>query len=181
MWVLDGYAAGARVARDLGLEPRKAWGQCAACRERQAFLIFLGIAAAVLVARIGRELVFHGYSPSRDELMVEMAGCLSVARPYRLANSAGLARLQARSAAGILQSLWRGHALDGHLSPRPCRDPGAVRPARRRGACGAGDAGYRADRALAGCPPTTCRSRRGCAGRDHGDGARPRRSSSPRR
>lgn len=37
-----------------------------------------GIAAAVIVAmvaaRLGRDLVFHAYSPSRDELMAEMAG-----------------------------------------------------------------------------------------------------------
>lgn len=29
---------------------------------------------AVIAARVGRDAVFHGYSPSRDELMVEMAG-----------------------------------------------------------------------------------------------------------
>ncbi|MET0360119.1 MAG: MFS transporter, partial [Sphingobium sp.] len=36
------------------------------------------MAAAILVvvvlARLGRDLVFHGYSPSRDEVMVELAG-----------------------------------------------------------------------------------------------------------
>lgn len=36
--------------------------------------IWLGITLAVLVGWMGRTLVFHGYSPSRDELMVEMAG-----------------------------------------------------------------------------------------------------------
>ena len=30
--------------------------------------------AAIVVARLGRELVFHGYAPSRDEIMVELAG-----------------------------------------------------------------------------------------------------------
>jgi hypothetical protein len=34
----------------------------------------LGIALVVLVAWLGRTLVFHGYSPSRDEAMVELAG-----------------------------------------------------------------------------------------------------------
>ncbi|HEX7819348.1 MAG TPA: MFS transporter [Sphingobium sp.] len=32
------------------------------------------IIVAVVVARIGRDLIFHGYSPSRDEVMVELAG-----------------------------------------------------------------------------------------------------------
>jgi hypothetical protein len=38
------------------------------------WLIPLAVLAVILLARIGRDLVFHGYSPSRDELMVEMAG-----------------------------------------------------------------------------------------------------------
>lgn len=36
--------------------------------------ILIAILVAMVAARIGRDLVFHGYSPSRDELMVEMAG-----------------------------------------------------------------------------------------------------------
>lgn len=32
------------------------------------------ILVAIVVARLGREWVFHGYSPSRDEVMAEMAG-----------------------------------------------------------------------------------------------------------
>lgn len=36
--------------------------------------IALAVVMAVVAARIGRDLIFHGYSPSRDELMVEMAG-----------------------------------------------------------------------------------------------------------
>ncbi|HZV17550.1 MAG TPA: MFS transporter [Sphingobium sp.] len=34
----------------------------------------LAILLTVVVSRAGRQLVFHGYSPSRDELMVELAG-----------------------------------------------------------------------------------------------------------
>jgi len=37
-------------------------------------MILLGILAVVLLARLGRDLVFHGYSPSRDEVMMELAG-----------------------------------------------------------------------------------------------------------
>lgn len=36
--------------------------------------IAFGILLAVLIGWLGRQLVFHDYSPSRDELMVEMAG-----------------------------------------------------------------------------------------------------------
>lgn len=36
--------------------------------------ILVAILIAVIAARAGRGLVFHGYSPSRDELMAEMAG-----------------------------------------------------------------------------------------------------------
>lgn len=36
--------------------------------------IAITIVVAVIVARIGRDLIFHGYSPSRDEVMVELAG-----------------------------------------------------------------------------------------------------------
>jgi hypothetical protein len=36
--------------------------------------ISVGILLAVLAAWLGRSLVFHGYSPSRDEVMVELAG-----------------------------------------------------------------------------------------------------------
>lgn len=76
MWVLDGYvvalailailAARLKPVRNGGARPRPAGGQGA--------LILIGIVAVVLLARLGREIVFHGYSPSRDELMVEMAG-----------------------------------------------------------------------------------------------------------
>jgi hypothetical protein len=73
MWVLDGYAAA------LALLAVWAWSLKGGGSTRrrgggQALFIFLAIAAVVLIARVGRELVFHGYSPSRDELMVEMAG-----------------------------------------------------------------------------------------------------------
>ncbi len=36
--------------------------------------ILLGIVAVVVLARLGRDIIFHGYSPSRDEVMVELAG-----------------------------------------------------------------------------------------------------------
>ncbi len=75
MWVLDGYAVA------LALLAAWAWtlkGRQQAARRRpanaQTLLILLAIAAIVVLARLGRDLVFHGYSPSRDELMVEMAG-----------------------------------------------------------------------------------------------------------
>ena len=75
MWVLDGYAAA------LALLAIWAWrlksssrGQARRKGSGQTILILLGIIAVVALARLGRDLVFHGYSPSRDELMVEMAG-----------------------------------------------------------------------------------------------------------
>ncbi|HTH28206.1 MAG TPA: MFS transporter [Sphingobium sp.] len=37
-------------------------------------VIAMAAIIAVLAARLGRDAVFHGYSPSRDELMVELAG-----------------------------------------------------------------------------------------------------------
>jgi hypothetical protein len=73
MWILDGYVV-ALVLLAAWAWNLKGGGQMRRPGGGQAFLIFLCIAAAVLIARIGRELVFHGYSPSRDELMVEMAG-----------------------------------------------------------------------------------------------------------
>jgi hypothetical protein len=36
--------------------------------------IVMAVLVAVLLARVGRDAVFHGYSPSRDEVMVELAG-----------------------------------------------------------------------------------------------------------
>lgn len=36
--------------------------------------IIMAAIVAVLAARMGRDTIFHGYSPSRDELMVELAG-----------------------------------------------------------------------------------------------------------
>lgn len=73
MWVLDGYAAA------LTLMAIWAWrlknsGNTRQSAGGQAFFILLGVVAAIMVARIGRDFIFHGYSPSRDELMVEMAG-----------------------------------------------------------------------------------------------------------
>jgi hypothetical protein len=74
MWVLDGYAMAlaAMAWWAMGLTPPRH-----VTRVRgggQSLLILFGIVGLVLLARLGRDLVFHGYSPSRDELMVEMAG-----------------------------------------------------------------------------------------------------------
>ena len=75
MWVLDGYAA--------ALALMALWAWTLSNRQQPArrnggsartLFILLGIVAVVIVARLGRDLVFHGYSLSRDELMVEMAG-----------------------------------------------------------------------------------------------------------
>ncbi|MBO9581300.1 MAG: MFS transporter [Sphingobium sp.] len=73
IWVLDGYVA------VLALMAIWAWNLKSPGAVRrpgggQALFILLGIVAVVLAARLGRDLVFHGYSPSRDELMVELAG-----------------------------------------------------------------------------------------------------------
>jgi len=38
------------------------------------WMIAATIIAVVIIARIGRSLIFHGYSASRDEVMVELAG-----------------------------------------------------------------------------------------------------------
>jgi len=73
MWVLDGYAVALALLavwawrlRSGGPVKRPGGGQTA--------VILIGIAAIVIVARLGRHVVFHDYSPSRDELMTEMAG-----------------------------------------------------------------------------------------------------------
>jgi hypothetical protein len=55
------------------LTPRTSIGPRRWWIERPAVMTGL-ILLALIAARIGRALVFHGYSPSRDELMVEMAG-----------------------------------------------------------------------------------------------------------
>ncbi len=74
MGVLTAYAAA------LALMALWAWtlrGRSAGPQRRagsRAPFIVLGILAAVLLARLGRDLVFHGYSPSRDEVMMELAG-----------------------------------------------------------------------------------------------------------
>jgi fumarate reductase subunit D len=73
MWLLD---AQAMVLAGLALwvwQVRKGTVGGAAGRAPDG-LIAGSILLAVLVAWLGRQLVFHGYSPSRDELMVEMAG-----------------------------------------------------------------------------------------------------------
>jgi hypothetical protein len=76
MWVLDGYAV---VLLLMAIWAWSIAGRRNAYSQRrpsggQNVLILLGILATIIVARLGRDLIFHGYSPSRDELMVEMAG-----------------------------------------------------------------------------------------------------------
>lgn len=71
MWVLDAQA--------VALFGLAIWAWVARQRpEAQArppqWLIPFAIVLAVLAGWAGRHLVFHGYSPSRDELMVELAG-----------------------------------------------------------------------------------------------------------
>ncbi|MBO9669418.1 MAG: MFS transporter [Sphingobium sp.] len=73
MWVLDGYAV-ALILMAIWAWNLKNSGGTRRSGGGRAFFILLGIVAVVLAARIGRDLIFHGYSPSRDELMVEMAG-----------------------------------------------------------------------------------------------------------
>jgi len=72
MWVLDGQALAltalafwawrSRASASAGGPPTKRW------------IIAVAILVAVLIGWLGRALVFHGYSLSRDELMVELAG-----------------------------------------------------------------------------------------------------------
>ncbi|MBN8832585.1 MAG: MFS transporter [Sphingomonadales bacterium] len=73
MWVLDlqalalaGLAAWAWKSR----QSSRAMGPPAS----HGAFIAAGILLAVLAGWLGRSLVFHGYSPSRDEVMVELAG-----------------------------------------------------------------------------------------------------------
>lgn len=72
MWVLDVQAVtlaltGVAIAAWHRKQPTPQ------ARELTDWPILLGILLAVLAGWIGRTLVFHSYSPSRDELMVEMA------------------------------------------------------------------------------------------------------------
>lgn len=72
MWVLDALALA------LAALAGWAWHLRAAPAGRPERLpgwtIALGILLAVVLSWLGRSLVFHGYSPSRDEVMVELAG-----------------------------------------------------------------------------------------------------------
>jgi hypothetical protein len=74
MWVLDGYAAALALLALWAWTSKSRPNTARRGGGRHTIYLLLGIVAAVLIARLGRELVFHGYSPSRDELMVEMAG-----------------------------------------------------------------------------------------------------------
>jgi len=69
MPVLAGLALGLLAL--VPLEGGRRAGQPAVPSDRA---ILVAVIAAIIAARLGRNLVFHGYSPSRDELMVEMAG-----------------------------------------------------------------------------------------------------------
>ncbi len=70
--VLDGYAV-ALALLGLWACTLRGGGTRRTTGGGRSALILVGILAAMIVARLGRDLVFHGYSPSRDELMVEMA------------------------------------------------------------------------------------------------------------
>ena len=74
MWVLDGYAVALALLAIWAWTLRTRQQTARRPANVQALVLLLGIAAVVVLARLGRDLVFHGYSPSRDELMVEMAG-----------------------------------------------------------------------------------------------------------
>lgn len=75
MWVLDVQAL-VLLLTGIGLAAwsrRSRAGSVSRTRALAEWPIWLGILLAVLAARIGRGLIFHDYSPSRDETMVEMA------------------------------------------------------------------------------------------------------------
>ena len=69
MPVLAGLALGLLAL--VPLEGGRRAGQPAIPSDRS---VLAAVIVAIIAARLGRNLVFHGYSPSRDELMVEMAG-----------------------------------------------------------------------------------------------------------
>ncbi|MBT2185712.1 MFS transporter [Sphingobium nicotianae] len=73
MWVLDMQALALAGLALWALALRRPDGSPHA-RAGGNWPIAAGIAIAMLVAWLGRNLVFHGYSPSRDEVMVELAG-----------------------------------------------------------------------------------------------------------
>ncbi len=73
MWVLDAQAlvlAGMAFWAWMAARP----GGGARGTAGRDWPIWAGIILAVLIAWAGRSLAFHGYSPSRDEVMVELAG-----------------------------------------------------------------------------------------------------------
>lgn len=73
MPVLIGLAAG--LLAMIPLEGGRSSGRGAARPALPSgWAILVAILVAVIAARVGRDLVFHAYSPSRDELMAEMAG-----------------------------------------------------------------------------------------------------------
>jgi hypothetical protein len=72
-WVLDGQALTLICLAIWAWLVRRPAARGAISQHRTT-LIAAGIVLAVLVGWAGRSLVFHDYSPSRDELMVEMAG-----------------------------------------------------------------------------------------------------------
>lgn len=72
MWVLDAQA----LTLALTGIAMAAWmrkSTASSPRALSEWPILLGILLAVLAGWLGRSLIFHDYSPSRDELMVEMA------------------------------------------------------------------------------------------------------------
>lgn len=74
MWVLDAQAVALGGLALWAWTLRRPAEASSAGAGGRRWAIPLAILIAVLVAWWGRQLVFHGYSPSRDEVMVELAG-----------------------------------------------------------------------------------------------------------
>jgi hypothetical protein len=75
VWVLGAYALALLLLGLWTLRAREK-PQSVFSRRQSAtgpWLVLVCAIACVIVARLGRDLVFHGYSPSRDEVMVELA------------------------------------------------------------------------------------------------------------
>lgn len=73
MWILDAQAA-ALLALALWAWSLRRPTVSGAQGSLSSWPVCIGIALVLLAAWLGRGLVFHGYSPSRDEVMVELAG-----------------------------------------------------------------------------------------------------------
>ncbi len=74
MWVLDAQALLLVILAGWAWTLRKVPVTLTPAALPSRLLILAGILLALLISWWGRHLVFHGYSPSRDEVMVELAG-----------------------------------------------------------------------------------------------------------